>query len=180
MKCFREIYLLLNLFLSISACASNLDVAVQPPSFFKKEAVLTIQNKKVYPQIIKIDLYNNSDHAVVISSGLFTVPAESKITEDLLPINGKNFSDELFFHFETGIGDLTKQVDRSGYRTPFDANFETLICQYPHELIPAIDFCAPKGTKIFAAKDGIVILTVDKFGDGGNDPSFLKNQTRSR
>jgi tetratricopeptide (TPR) repeat protein len=158
---------------SIIAIADEINVSVQSPSFFQKEATVTVKNNRKFTQVVKIDLSNNSNRSEVIGSSILTIPGDSSISVKVLPFENKSFSHDIYFAYVRGVGDFTKEVDRNGYQLPFDENFETTVCQFPHGDSPAIDFCAPIGTKVYAAKEGTVIWTVDQFGDGGNDINFF-------
>jgi len=158
---------------SAASNANEIDVSIQAPSFSQKEVTVFVKNNKKFPQVVKIDISNNSSRADVIGTAFLTVPSESNIIQKVFPIEGKKFSNEVYFSYVRGVGDFSKNVERNGYQLPFDTNFEVSVCQFPHGVAPAIDFCAPKGTKIYAAKDGIVVWTVDKFGDGGADSVYF-------
>ena len=173
LKKMKYLIFLFFTWLSFNASANQVDVKVQPPSFFQKEATVVVKNEMKYSQIVKVDVSNNFNKANVLASVLLTIPPESTVIERVLPKEGSSFSDVLFWGWTRGVGDLTKEADRNGYQIPFDVGFETTVCQFPHGASPSIDFCAPRGTKIHAAKDGVVIWTVDKFGDGAMDASFF-------
>ena len=166
------ISLLILLTYRIESNASEIDVGVQYPSLFQKDATVSVKNNKKFTQVVKVFISNNSNRADVVGSTTLTVAGESSLIVKVTPFENKSFSNELYVYYVRGVGDFTKEVDRNGYQLPFDKNFETTICQYPHGASPAIDFCSPIGTKIYAAKDGVVIWTIDQFGDGGNDGSF--------
>jgi len=169
----RNFFLFLALIsVSLSGYCDGLTVNVRP-SVPNNRAELTIGNSKNHSQIVKINVSNNSNREDVVASKLVTVPADGNITDELVPIEGKKFSNEVYWIYWRGVGDLRVDADQKGYQIPFSEGTQVSVCQFPHGSVPAIDFCAPKGTKVYSARDGVVIWTVDKYDDGGNSPNHF-------
>ena len=165
--------LLLISFLTFTPARSDgIKIEWTPPALFTDEATLVVQNAKHYPQVLKIDLFNDDNRNEPVANALVTLPPNSKITERIKPIAGKTIKQSVYWYYVRGIGDFTKSEDANGYKIPFASDIQALICQYPHGNDPAIDFCVPKGTSVRAAKAGTVIWTVDEHGDGGPDIKF--------
>lgn len=62
------------------------------------------------------------------------------------------------------------------YRLPFEGNFEIKPAPFHYEenwLEHAVDFAMPVGTPVLASLDGIVDITIDRFGTGGPSKSYL-------
>jgi hypothetical protein len=152
--------------------ADGLKINVTPMRTNQSSAELTIENGNNYPRIIRINVSNDNNRADVLVSALITAPANGKVTQIINAAEGKIFAGNVYWSYGQGVGDLTKKAEINGYQIPFDSQTKSTVCQYPHGKDPAIDFCAPIGTKVYAAKDGVVIWVVDQYAEGGNDPKY--------
>jgi murein DD-endopeptidase MepM/ murein hydrolase activator NlpD len=151
----------------------GISVSVAAPSLFQSEATVTVENRKHYPQVIKLTITNRDSQDIPVAIVLMTVDANGFLKKKVPALEGKSFSNQLNWFWIRGVGDNTKKIEDDLYRIPFEKDVGVIVCQYPHGNDPAIDFCAPIGTKVVAAKGGVVIWTVDEHGDGGNDPTFF-------
>jgi len=83
------------------------------------------------------------------------------------------------YHYQSRIGDYRRQSKKHLYQIPFASGFEVLIAQgyqgrFSHNgnHAYALDFMAPQGTPVYAARGGTVVWTVDLFSQGGHEERF--------
>jgi len=155
-----------------SVKAAVIEVTVHAPSLFSREATLVVKNNSVVPRIVRVVISNNDDRSADIGTAVITVPEMKTIEIKVSPKEGKRYSAPLYWEWAEAIGDLNKMAKQKGYWIPFEGGVKTAICQYPHGKDLAIDFCVPIGTKIVAARSGVVYRVVDTFTEGGNDPKY--------
>lgn len=110
-------------------------------------------------------------------------PAYSRVQLATVTPRDARYSSFVSYAYQYQLGDTRARPDLDfPYRLPFPPGPAHLISQAYGGLLPthntpsayyAVDIVMPRGTPVLAARAGTVIEVVQKFGEGGRDPSFL-------
>lgn len=115
------------------------------------------------------------------SSKYFVVPGNVK-NHTLFSIKPTSKSYSYSYHFTCIPGDIggAKHNDESLYRIPFAEGYQGKISQaydgsYSHKGVKAIDFVAPQGTVVCAARGGLVVEIVEQNKTGCASPKCMRS-----
>jgi len=147
----------------------------------KEEYVeLTIVNKNIFPVTIELDaeLRNLKPSR---SLPLITV-IRAKNQRQIIQLHYDNLQEgwNLKVNYSWYVGSILAQPDKNfAYRLPFKKSTSFKLSQgyngsFSHQGDQkyALDFVMPEGTAVYAARDGIVIMTQSRYSEGGDSEEF--------
>ncbi len=140
-----------------------------------------VENNNVYPVTLKIKPELENMLAEYDNEHLFIVPAKEKkyyLTTFNIDKAGKKYSFKYNYNFV--IGDASLPLNKSFiYQLPFAKGesfklFQGYNGSFSHQGKKELDFSMPVGTRIFAARDGMVIEVVDINNKGCPEKDCVK------
>lgn len=158
------VQLILMLMMGWGLTASDLPVSVYEVKLPDGSIAIRSHNKEFRPYTLEINW--NVKNVTTPPAKFYVVPALAKdYTLTVIKPTAKAYS--YSYHFTCIPGDIvgTKHNDNYTYAIPFKPGFKSKVSQgyngsYSHNGIKAIDFVAPQGTPVCAAREGIVVEVV--------------------
>jgi len=164
--------------------SDGITLKLTSPTIFESRVSVLVKNQNPVPYVVKLVVFNQAMDTEIIGEQIITIDPYADIEVNLSPIEGKNFIAPVFTRGLWKVGDFKKTKDPSGFWIPIP-NAKVEVCQSPDGPVlthidnpEAIDFCAPLGSLIIAAKDGIVIEAIGQNTEGGADPKYLNKDNR--
>lgn len=158
------VQLILMLMMGWGLNTSDLPVSVYEVKLPDGSIEIRSQNKEFRPYTLEINW--SVRNVATPPAKFFVVPALAKdYALTVIKPTAKAYS--YSYHFTCIPGDIvgTKHNDSYTYAIPFKPGFKSKVSQgyngsYSHNGIKAIDFVAPQGTPVCAAREGIVVEVV--------------------
>lgn len=176
----RKYYVLIfMLFLSIFLNAQEQKVTITSIKD-DKDYHLNLNNPFPYTVSVLIEFSELSNLSVNKKVPFKVVLKPNQFRQKFITLSPKNTNrkNSYRYTFRTINGDCNKKHQtKYPYRLPFEKGKKVRIMQgffgdFSHQKQHAIDFDVPIGTKILAARDGIVIETKDDSDSGGKTKEF--------
>ena len=136
-------------------------------------------NKAFCPLTMSLEFNEIQNYSSEVKLPLKKVLAQSEEQQFLLTLNRKSVKKEAFYAYRYSytLGDeLNPSPDENfAYWFPYEAGTKELVGQgnngkFSHKGINAIDFNLKKGTKICAAREGVVVMTKGDSNQGCSQP----------
>lgn len=149
----------------------------------EREGLIEIHGKNFneYSVTVEVDLELTNMRSNKINPFTMVLAPKSdvKLTELVVKRKDKGWSYETSYGFQ--MGDIfAKHLDSYEYQLPYQLGTEHRVSQayngeFSHkgETAFSIDFDMPEGTKIFAARSGVVVDVQESYSKGGTSSEFL-------
>lgn len=147
-----------------------------------EKVIFKAVNPNFFPVTLELNIIAENMSAPQKLPVIRSLPAGDQVSVAVMIISDPavSWSYETRYLFYMGDADA-QHDDRFAYRLPYERQTEHRVEQayggsFSHtgDAYYSLDFAMDEGTRIVAARNGLVVKVEESFSEGGNDPSFLQ------
>lgn len=181
-RLFKSMLILLTLLVLVLPARAQVKKVVLSSSTEGEQVTFTAANPNFFPVTLELSILSENMSTESKFPVIRTLKAgeKSAVVEMTIKDPGSEWNYETRYLYY--MGDSSAQHDdRFAYRLPYERQTEHRVEQafggaFSHtgDAHYSLDFGMDEGTRIVAARSGLVVKVEESFSKGGNDPSYLK------